>query len=201
MIRAVLFDFDGTLTAPGAIDFQAIRLRLCCPSDQPILEYIDRLDPQDQHRALDILEAMELEAARRSRPNTGALELLLWLKHIRIPFGLLTRNGPNSVYLTLTTFKEISARDFGVIVTRAEAPPKPDPAGVLLAAARLSVDPREILFVGDYRFDVIAGHRAGSLTAFLSNGKPLSWIPGDPEPHYTIHRLLELKSIIRPRPD
>jgi len=201
MIRAVLFDFDGTLTAPGAIDFQAIRLHLRCPPDQPVLEYIDRLDPKDRHRAFRILEAMELEAARRSRPNTGALELLQWLKHVRIPFGLLTRNGPDSVPLTLAAFKSVSIRDFRVILTRAEAPPKPDPAGVLLAAARLCVDPREILFVGDYRFDVIAGHRAGALTVFLGNDKASAWIPDDPEPHYRIHHLLELKHIIRPRPD
>ena len=201
MIRAVLFDFDGTLTAPGAIDFQAIKLRLCCPPDQPVLEHIDQLDPKDKHQALRALEAMELEAARRSRPNKGALELLQWLKDTRIPFGLLTRNGPDSVSLTLAAFQGIAVQDFGVIVTRAEAPPKPDPAGVLLAADRLRVHPREILFVGDYRFDIIAGHRAGAVTAFLSNDNTPSRVPGDPEPHYRIRHLLQVKHIIRPRPD
>jgi HAD superfamily hydrolase (TIGR01509 family) len=200
MIRAVLFDFDGTLTAPGAIDFQAIKHRLSCPLDQPILEYIDELDPQRQKGAIRVLEAMELEAARRSRPNKGALELLRWLKDTRIPFGLLTRNAADSVTLTLDAFTGIATRDFGVIVTRADAHPKPDPAGVFLAAARLCVDPTEILFVGDYRFDIIAGHRAGAITAFLCNSVSHSLIPGDPEPHYRIRHLLEVKHILRPGP-
>ena len=42
-IRAVLFDFDGTLTLPGSIDFAGIKKAIRCPGDAPILEFIECL--------------------------------------------------------------------------------------------------------------------------------------------------------------
>ena len=42
-IKAVLFDFDGTLTKPGAIDFKAVKRSIGCPPDQAILEFIGSL--------------------------------------------------------------------------------------------------------------------------------------------------------------
>ena len=42
-IRAVLFDFDGTLTRPGSLDFQQLREELASPVGAPILEYIQGL--------------------------------------------------------------------------------------------------------------------------------------------------------------
>ena len=44
IIKGVLFDFDGTLTRPGALDFPAIKQELGCPADQAILEYLETED-------------------------------------------------------------------------------------------------------------------------------------------------------------
>jgi hypothetical protein len=33
----VLFDFDGTLTHPGALDFAAIKREVGCPADRFVL--------------------------------------------------------------------------------------------------------------------------------------------------------------------
>jgi phosphoglycolate phosphatase-like HAD superfamily hydrolase len=41
MIMAVLFNFDGTLTEAGSIDFASIRKAIGCSSETPVLE--DRL--------------------------------------------------------------------------------------------------------------------------------------------------------------
>ena len=40
-LRAVLFDFDGTLTVPGQLDFAAIKREVGCPPDQLVLEWIE----------------------------------------------------------------------------------------------------------------------------------------------------------------
>ena len=45
--------------------------------------------------------------------------------------------------------------------------PKPSPEGILLAARKLNVEPRHILMVGDFGFDIDAGRNAGTLTALL----------------------------------
>ena len=82
LTKAVLFDFDGTLTEPGAIDFAVIKTAVGCPVDSPILEYIAALpDPDQRENAYATLDKFETEAAERSMPNEGAESLLA---HLRI---------------------------------------------------------------------------------------------------------------------
>ena len=51
-IKGVLFDFDGTLTQPGGLNFLAIKREIGCPEGTPILDYmIKRLE--------EILELVE----------------------------------------------------------------------------------------------------------------------------------------------
>jgi len=40
-IKGVLFDLDGTLTYPGALDFPQFKYELGCPEEKPILEYLE----------------------------------------------------------------------------------------------------------------------------------------------------------------
>ena len=49
-IKFVLFDFDGTLTLPGAIDFALIRQRIGCPDDMAILEFIQTLSDESRRQ-------------------------------------------------------------------------------------------------------------------------------------------------------
>jgi len=49
-IKAVLFDFDGTLTKPGALDFNRIKSELGCPLDRPVLEFIQNLPTAAQRK-------------------------------------------------------------------------------------------------------------------------------------------------------
>ena len=48
-IKAVLFDFDGTLTKPGALNFSLLKETIGCPADLPVLEFIESL-PVPEHR-------------------------------------------------------------------------------------------------------------------------------------------------------
>ena len=65
-LRAVLFDFDGTLTHPGALDFAAIKREVGCPPDQFVLEWILAL-PHGAERDAAALAARALRARRRRR--------------------------------------------------------------------------------------------------------------------------------------
>lgn len=199
-IRGVLFDFDGTLTRPGSLDFEAMKKVLGCPQEYPILEYLNTLKEADKFHALVILEEMENAAARNSVPNHGAVALLFWLKKRLLPFGLVTRNGIQSVRIALRAFKPFTESDFAVIITRDDAPPKPDPGGLLLAAQRMNLEPGDILFVGDYRFDVVAGTAARMITALITNGYRSTLRPDDPRPVYEITRLDKIFSILKQIP-
>jgi hydrogenase expression/formation protein HypE len=168
-IKGVLFDFDGTLTRPGALDFARIREALGCPQGKPILEYIGSLESaRARQAARRRLDAFELQGAVNSVPNHGAQELLAWLKGGGVAVGLLTRNSRASVLRALQNFDQIGIGDFDVLVTRDDPPaPKPSGDGVLWAGRRLRIAPPELLVVGDFIFDVQAGQAAGALTALL----------------------------------
>jgi len=197
MIRGVLFDFDGTLTRPGSLDFPAIKAELGCPLDQPILEFLATL-PRDRRSALmKILDEMEDRAGEESRPNRGAEKCLSVLKQKGFVIGILTRNSLSSVKKALVHFKGVTINDFSAIITRDAVPiPKPRPEGARKAARQMGLLPSEILVVGDYRFDVMAGKAAGAYTALLTNGRGSVMKAGDPEPDYIVGSLEEIVYIL-----
>ena len=195
-IRAVLFDFDGTLTLPGSIDFAGIEKAIRCPDDTPILEFIEHLpSAAEQRQAWRVLEHFEEAAARCSHPNEGAEQLVRFLKRRHIRRGILTRNRRASVETALKNFAHVRLADFNVIITRDHVQrPKPDPEGVLLAARRLHIPAATLLMVGDYRYDVEAGQRAGAPTVFLESH--LTTRRPDPPADFVVGALSEVAAII-----
>ena len=168
-ISGVLFDFDGTLTKPGALDFSVIKKILGCPDEIPALEFIESIpDSQERAEAFNELDRFERLAAANSEPNPGAEDLIREIHSMGIPLGLITRNSIDSVKEALKKFNGIGLHDFDIVITRNDAvKPKPSPESVLLAARKLNIDPRHILMVGDFVFDIDAGRNAGTLTALL----------------------------------
>jgi hydrogenase expression/formation protein HypE len=195
-IKGVLFDFDGTLTYPGAIDFSAIKQELCCPPDMAILEYLETIPPGEQAPLMAILEAKENDAARASLPNMGAEKVLSALKEKGLPVGIITRNSMQSVCVALEKFSQTTVQDFAAVITREKSLPKPHPDGVYQAAERMGISPSELMVVGDFRFDVLAGKAAGAITVLLQNSDKSVMAAGDPQPDYTVNHLQEILAII-----
>lgn len=198
-IQAVLFDFDGTLTKPGALDFSVIKQTVGCPPDQPVLEFIEGLpDTVQQKRARSILEQFEISAAMNAEPNPGAEDLILYLRSNNLRIGIISRNSLQCIQQSLKNFKNIGQADFDLIISRDEpVKPKPSGDGLLLAATKMMVDISRLLMVGDYVFDVQSGKNAGAITVFLDN-RPESQSKTI-ESDYTISELKEIKKIVRLR--
>jgi HAD superfamily hydrolase (TIGR01509 family) len=195
LIKAVLFDFDGTLTKPESLDLSIIKKKIGCPVDSLILEFIENTADQ-RKQARKTLDQFELDAAADSEPNPGAEDLILFLRSIGMRLGIISRNSRESIERSLQNFSSVSASDFDVIISRDEpVKPKPSGDGIVWAARKLRVDVEQILIVGDYVWDILAGNRAGAMTAFLNNNTVTesSQIKSD----FTITRLDELKRIIR----
>jgi hydrogenase expression/formation protein HypE len=197
LIKAVLFDFDGTLTRPESLDLSIIKKKIGCPKDNLILEFIENLPTADQRRqAKNDLDQFELEAAAFSEPNPGAEDLIVYLRSKGIKIGIISRNSRPSIERSLQNFGKVTASDFNVIISRDDpVDPKPSGDGIMLAARKLEVGVDQILIVGDYIWDILAGNRAGAMTAFLDNNTvpESSRIKSD----FTISGLAELKEIIR----
>ncbi len=192
MIRAVLFDFDGTLTRPGSINFVELKILLGCPRDTAILEFIEGLETAARREeAFRTLAAVELDAARRSLPNDGAEDLVHFLADKGVGRGIISRNGRASIEEAMKNFKRIGLGDFAVVLSReSSGRPKPNPDGVLKAAGAFGIPPAELMVVGDFLFDIQAGNRAGAVTAFLTNGAPVPEMEARPD--RVVRRLMDL---------
>lgn len=196
-IRAVLFDFDGTLTRPGALDFAIVKKEVGCPLERPVLEFIREIpDQKERAAAMAALDRFEMAGAENSVPNTGAEELIGLLKREKLPIGLISRNSRQAIVRALENFQTLRLADFQVVISRDHpAAIKPDPEGVLTAAEAMGVAPAHLMVVGDYWFDVEAGNRAGAVTAFLGRKGALPPSPGT-VPTYTVESLSELLPVL-----
>lgn len=194
-IKAVLFDFDGTLTVPGLLDFTAIKKEIKCPDNSTILEFIAGLFPEKKHRkATAVLEAYESRAASMAKPNENAEETLDFLKGLNLKLGILTRNSMRSLKVAIKNFRRTSLEDFDVVITREhDLKLKPHPDGVFEAARRFGVSPGELAVVGDYIYDVQAGQGAGAFTVFIESNLTGKW--PDPPADLKIRNLNELRVI------
>lgn len=194
-IKAVLLDFDGTLSRPGSLDFNSIKRELGCPLEKPVLEWIEGLEPEDvRNAAMARLDAFECEGARTSSPNEGAEDIVTSFKAKGLGVGLITRNSLSSILRALENFHRLSPEDFDITITRDEGlPPKPSPEGIRHAARELGVETSQIIVVGDFIFDIQAGSSAGALTVFLTNGKSDAPLDSD----FVISRLSELEDVLR----
>lgn len=194
-IKAVIFDFDGTLTRPEGLDISEIKNELGCPDDSLILEFMEKLP--EKEKAVFNTRLMELErrSAAKALPNPGADQVIARIKELGLKVGILTRNTKEAVTLSLENFPRLNTDAFHVIVTREDPVlPKPSPDSVRHTAALLGVCPEETLVVGDKVYDMDAGNHAGAITAFLTNGEPF-WesVRSD----FTISSLSELLPIVR----
>ncbi|MFQ5832179.1 MAG: HAD family hydrolase [Candidatus Thorarchaeota archaeon] len=184
MLKAVVFDLDGTLTVL-ALPLDAMRrdtkefyLRKGLPP--ALLEPEDGISsstlkareyffsqgvPNEEWDAMQaeidtILSAHEGWAATDAKLIDGSLDVVRELKSRCLKTAILTNNGRNAVDKIL---KQIPMSDlFDVIQTRHESPsPKPYPDGLKKIVDELGVGLDEVVYVGDARIDGAAAARAG----------------------------------------
>ena len=178
-VRFLLFDLDGTLILPGT-DFRAMREEVKqlfvdagVPADFPFRHILggtedacdwlvaqgrDPAEVQELKRgAYAFVEAREWEGLARAREIEGVREALAhWRRSYTL--GIFTRTHPDVLRESIAKF---DLGPFDVLLSRADGPPKPDPAQCRLALERAGVGPEATLAVGDHAFDVQSARGAG----------------------------------------
>ena len=194
MLRAVLFDLDGTLTHPN-LDFDALRAEIGVRGRRPILEWLAGQSDAVRGRAWAVIHRHELEAAQTAQLADGAREVLTVITELDLRTGLVTRNSRRSAELVLRRL----GLDFDAVVTREDCAPKPSPEPVLECARRLGVLAEEALVVGDFYFDIQSGHAAGARTVLVGANAAPAFSGFDPplDADYRIGSLHELIPIVR----
>ena len=188
-VRGVIFDLDGTLIDSG-LDFDQMRRDMQFAPGQFILETLESLpdgERRDECRA--ILRAHEHRGALSATLMPGARELVAELDRRGIPQAILTRNSREMTELALGRL----ALSFDQVLTREDAPPKPDPAGLLHICRSWKFDVAEVLFVGDFQFDLLAGRRAGITTVLYAPDGPPDYAH---EADFVVAHLAEICAIV-----
>jgi pyrophosphatase PpaX len=179
-VRAVLYDFDGTLADSTELIMRCYRHTMAthlgqAPPDEewlsgfgtPLETQIARFSrsPGEHQAMLATYRAHQDELHDTLlRPFPGAAETVMELARRGVALALVTsklRRG------TLRGMELCGiTRHFPVIVTPEDvANPKPHPEPVLAALDRLGVPAHEAVFVGDSPHDIAAGRAAGTRTA------------------------------------
>lgn len=212
---AVLFDLDGTLvdTAPdlgGALN--RLRSELGMP-ELPSAELrphtsagargligagfgIGPDDTRFNEIAERFLAIYASSLCVHSQLFEGMGEVLARLALAGLPWGVVT-NKASRFTQPLMRQLGLHERAASVVSGDSVAIPKPDPAGLLLAASSMSVEPGRCVYVGDDERDILAARAAGmrSVAAaygYLGTGRPY----GDWGADHVIHHPLELLPLL-----
>ncbi len=184
-----VFDMDGTLTL-AVHDFEAIKRALDIPLEDDILGHLAALPEAVAAAKHAWLLEHERELALAAEPAPGAIELVRELHGRGCRLGILTRNAHE---LALLTLRAIGLDDcFAVpdVIGRDEAPPKPDPGGLLHFAQAWQVAPSELVMVGDYRFDLECARAAGARSVLVN-------LTENPWPELADHFAVDCRALQR----
>ncbi|HEX4123931.1 MAG TPA: HAD family hydrolase [Tepidisphaeraceae bacterium] len=190
--HAILFDMDGTITEP-MLDFPRIKAEMGI-GPGPILESLAALPGEARAVAEAVLLRHEADAAERSRLNPGCRELLAWLSGRRIKTALITRNSRLSVSQVIGRH----GLEFSVLISREDAPPKPDRAPLLLACRMLGVCQDQSWMIGDSGHDIEAASAAGMRSVWISHRVQKSFAAGPWKTVADLHALRKMLERIVP---
>lgn len=184
-IKALVFDFDGTL-AVATLDFGRMKrealktmarlIPLPEKLDGKLMEILEGLETEQGKEAmlpvrravLQTVRDLEMEAATRSSLFPYVRPMLAACREKGLGTAIVTRNCHDALR---TVFPDVDDH-FACIITRDDVERvKPAPEHLLAALRRLGVPPEEALMSGDHPMDVIVGKRVGSKTAALATGE------------------------------
>jgi phosphoglycolate phosphatase len=196
LIKAVVFDFDGTLFR-FVLDYKGMRNAVKeavisggVPSS--LLEEGDRIR-DFVNKMLDyakvsgwsdtktswimneinsIMDRYEWESAQNNTPVDGALEVLRNLRRMKLKTGLLTNNNRKSITYLLDKYG--FSRMFDTVVTRNDLADfnnlKPSPVGLNLVLTKIGVKAKETIYIGDSVIDVKTALSVGATAIFVTTG-------------------------------
>lgn len=219
MIKAVIFDLDGTLV-PFTLDVKTCRIK--------VIQYLteqgfpaslfsmnetafDMLVKAKKHiktkgineqkfskikkRVHSIVESFELEAAQSTEMFSGVSETLKTLKEMNLKIALCTISGEKAAKHIIDRFGLEAF--FDAAITREDVSAvKPDPIHIEAVLMALKVGVQEAVLVGDSTKDIICARRLKMLAVGVTTGLSSMNCLVHAGAHYIASSVTELPSLI-----
>lgn len=191
-VESVLFDLDGTLVETN-IDFPLMKRKVVNlaaeygmnPADISSLDTLVIVDLtvhcltsngcpdkalEMRHRAMNVLEEIELERAHCTQEIPYAKEVVDVLKNRGVGIGIVTRNCRKASEISLG----ITCITPDVLICREDTTRhKPHPEQIIKALETLGANSESSIMVGDHTIDIASGKSAGVKTiGFLREYRP-----------------------------
>jgi phosphoglycolate phosphatase len=187
MIKAVLFDLDGTLLDTAQdfheslndlraeenlepLSFETVRAQVSHGGHALVRLGFGTLEPE-AHEAMRtrLLNIYRKRLAKHTRLFEGGDEMLDALENRGLTWGIVT-NKPGWLTDPLLVEVNLSSRARAVVSGDTLPERKPHPMPLLHAARTLGVEPRECVFVGDAERDAQAAQSAGMYSVIAGFG-------------------------------
>lgn len=184
MIKAVLFDVDGTLLDTSNFTYQAFayalqalgiktvsKRRIADSVSLSLFDSYKSLTNGDQ-ATLTTLVDRHRQFQRKNldliKPFLNSKKTLEILANKKIKTAVVTSRNLN-VTRILKQFRLLSY--FSVIISGTDVKNiKPDPESIFLALSKIKIAAENALFVGDMEVDILAGKRSGVKTFAVASG-------------------------------
>jgi phosphoglycolate phosphatase len=187
MMKAIIFDFDGTLTEL-TLDFASLEEEIIkvaldyvpadivrSSEDRFIIEMIyriaNRMDmrgPEFQKEAFNRLKSLELEASKGKDVFPYTRGVLAGLHEKNIKTAIITRTCRD---VLKQVFPDMNGYIHTAVTREDIREVKPDPAHVREALRLLRVAPEEAMMVGDHPTDIYAGNALNVKTVGVLSGR------------------------------
>jgi pyrophosphatase PpaX len=185
VIKAVIFDFDGTLADTLPVCFLAFEAvfkefdnrditseeikAMFGPSETGIIR--KNLNNKNYDKAIELYYEIYGGRHRNTvQDNEDVTALLRQLKTNGYKLGIVTGKARRSLDISLDSLG--LKNFFEVLITGDDVEfPKPHPEGIFKALEQLNVSPQEAVFLGDSDADIMAGKQANVYTIGVQ------WLP------------------------
>lgn len=205
-MKAILFDLDGTLidSAPqlvGALNQLRLKYDLApIPflKGRPFASHgaagllkagfnMDKNDPLFDSRIEEFLDIYKEIYNQDVQCMDGVEALIHDLNRKKIPWGIVT-NKASKFSVPIVTSHPFLKQAQCLISGDDVNTPKPSPEGLMKAASMISIQPSEVIYLGDDRRDVIAANDAGMVSMIARYGYLEE---GDDGENWNAHHIID----------
>lgn len=210
MIKAVLFDLDGTVINTNELVITSWRHALGthlgrCPEDteiigtfgEPLIVTAKRYDENNAEAICETYKRFNISVHDEMiKEYEGMEDTIKNLKKLGLKVGIVTSKRKETAMRALRMFKLLELMD--VIITFDDCERhKPHPEPLLKGLEVLGISPLEAMYVGDSHYDILCGQNAGCRTCVVK----YSAMPFDElmkyKPDYSVDKPLDIVELVK----